>query len=235
MIIIPELELVKWVTLGLDGLMKDYDNASDKDDSIIAKLYKGLVYEKVNFYEQAVVLFVTNRKNTQNTSNRKITVKSYYDRTIRNTPAIHISAPTENETQMAIGAGADEYVEFNDNDTINSHRRKTYDSKNAIFFTSDNHLEVQIMYYTVRCMLQSIFDTYSMTTHQNPKMMGNELRMDDTNGTPPIFIRALFIDSFSEMNVPNFFYSENFSKLIFPRSNSFESGHIGDEKLIINP
>lgn len=232
MIKIPELELVGIITRGMSALREDYEEKQDKSKSLIAKLYEGVIFEKYNLYEEAIALFITNMKNTQGTSNRKISVKSYFDRNIRKVPAIHCAAPSEEEVMMAIGSGFGEtnYLEGED---IVENRRKSYQSRHVIFFTSDNHIEVQLMYFTIKFLLVSIFDEYSLTTFQNPKITGNELRVDTVKAPEHFFVRGLTIDSFTEMNVPNFFFSENFSNLIFPRPNSEVSGNLGDTNLDI--
>lgn len=231
---IPEIELVKLIRLGLLALKEDYKAASDKSTTLLHAMYNGVVYGNYDLYKEAVSMFVTNMENTQAAHNRKITVREYFDRTLRSVPAIHVSAPSESEDMFAIGGG------WGENDIIPAEgpdmsftRRKSYQSRLAIMFTSDNHLEVQLMYFTVKALMVSITDELQLEFFQNLKMTGTELRFDSSSIPEHFYARGLVFDSFAEMDIPNVFRSPVFRNILFPRSNAWEAGHIGDENLTI--
>jgi hypothetical protein len=236
MVKIPELELVRILRRMIEALAYDYNNALDPSDSLLASYYEGVVYDNYNLFEEAVALFVTNVRHTQDASNRKISVKSYFDRNLRTTPAIHITAPTEEDFVNSIGSDYGASGTFFD-DTENTAletRRRGYKSRYVIVFTSDNHIEVQLMYFTIKFLLISFFDEITLDFFQNPRMSGGELRLDDSGKAPEhFFARALTLEAFTEMEIRNTFTSEQFNNIVLPRSNDYSAGDIGDPNLNI--
>jgi hypothetical protein len=233
MIKIPEIELVSIIKKMLKGLEADYDAATDKSTTILANMYEGMVYENTDMYDGAIDLFVNNQKRTAGASNRKIEVSSYYDRRIRQTPAIHITAPSEEDYMNAFASGFGEANNvFDDpNFTVRETRCRRTQAIHAIVFTSDNHLEVQLLYFTIKFLLISYLDELSLGWFQDPKLSGNQLKLDDGLKAPEHFyVRALMIQSFSDTEVINAFTSPTYSDIVFPRTNDeVLGGHIADQ------
>lgn len=238
-IVIPELELVKILNNFVKAIKADYDSRANKDESILASIFQGLSYDngKYDLYTQAVDLFITRSPFEITKHERKLTIRSYYDKEKQTTPTIHIAAPSEEEHENWLGGGFDSGIAHTPVDgaytSFHQKRVRRYQARHAIIFTSDNWIEVQLMYFLIKSGILSIFDTLILEQFQNPQFAGHELQMSDTAAPEHFYSRSIIITSSHEAGVPNFQSSTAFSDIMFPRSNDESAGNIGDEDLTI--
>lgn len=236
---IPEIELVNILRNFMKALKADYDAAGVKEESLVGQMFYGITYDdgKYNLYDQAVDLLITRSPYSIANSERKLTIHSYYNKEKTAAPTIHVACPSEEEDQnwfaggmtgdngyVPTGAADDQYYE---------QKTRRYKSRHAIIFTSDNHAEIQIMYFIVKYGILSIFDTFILGLFQNPKISGHELQQQDTAGPEHFYSRSIVIDAANEQSVSNFKISTSFASIMFPRSNDISAGHIGDDDLTI--
>tara|TARA_R110000772_G_C13310332_1_gene440690 strand:- start:85669 stop:86445 length:777 start_codon:yes stop_codon:yes gene_type:complete len=235
---IQELELQTILQNFMAGIKADYDSRTTKTESVIGQMFNGLSYDngKYDLFAQAVSLFITRMDPAVAGSPRKVSIRSYYDKDRENVPTMHIAAPSEQEKDNWIGGGFVSSTNHahliptenaNDN-TFYEKRIRRYQTRIAIIFTSDNWIEVQLMYFLVKYGILAIFDTLILDMFQNPHVSGHELKMNDTAAGEHFYSRSIIIDSANEAVVPNFHLTESFSSLVFPRSNDETSGAHGD-------
>ena len=241
---IQELELQVILQNFMKAIKADYDSRTIKEQSILGQMFYGLSYDggKYDLYTEAVDLFITRQERTTSGSARRVSIRSYYDRDKELVPTMHIAAPSEQEKDNWIGGG------FTQGDVADApqgspasqyyeQRTRRYQSRIAIIFTSDNWIEVQLMYFLVKHGILTIFDTLILSMFQDPSISGHELQMKETAAPEHFYSRSIIIDSANESQVSNFHLSESFVSIVFPRSNDVSGGNIGDEKLniIIKP
>jgi hypothetical protein len=226
----------------MKGLVADYNERTIKTESLLGQMFYGLSYDdgKYDLYKQAVDLFITRSPYSIGTHERKMNIRSYYDKQSQTVPTLHIASPSEEEKDNWIGGGYDTIKHGSvdggyDGATggMYEKRIRRYQSRHAIIFTSDNWIEVQLMYFLIKSGILAIFDTLILEQFQNPHVSGHELRMTDTAAAEHFYSRSLIITSANESAVPNFHTTGAFSDIMFPRSNDISGGHIGDPDITI--
>ena len=235
---IPEIELVNILKNYLKGLKADYDERTIKEESVIGQMFYGVKYDddKYDLFTQAVELLITRSPYSIGNSERKLTVHSYYNKDKTSAPTMHVACPSEEESENWFAGGLEQsgiVQPVGMEDFHYEQKVRRYKSSHAIIFTSDNHLEIQIMYFAVKYGLLSIFDTLILDLFQNPHITGHELQQQDTAGPEHFFSRSLIISASNEQRVSNFQLSANARSIMFPRSNDISGGHIGDPDMTI--
>ena len=231
---IPEIELVNILRNFIKGLKADYDERTNKEESILGQMFYGITYDdgKYDLFTQAVDLLITRNPYDIAKSERKLSIRSYYDREKTTAPTIHVACPSEEESENWFAGGLDQagIVEPAgvDNTDFYEQRVRRYKSRHAIIFTSDNHIEIQIMYFVIKYGILSIFDTLILDLFQNPHISGNELQSSDTSASEHFYSRSLIISASNEQRVGHFHLTKGFSDIVFPRVNSTDGGDQGD-------
>ena len=238
-VVIPELELVVILENFMKGIKADYDARAVKTESILGQMFSGLTFGngKYDLYTQAVSLFIDRQDTTADTPDRVVTIRSYYDRKSIKTPTMHIAAPSEEERDNWIGGGFTGQHSGIDGgfDATYEQRVRRYQSRHAIIFTSDNWIEVQLMYFLIKHGITSIFDSLILRTFQDPHLSGHELKMNDTAGSEHFYSRSLIITSANESCVPNFHTTTHFNEIVFPQPILDPDPDIKEVTIIINP
>lgn len=239
MINIPEVQLIEIIRNFLRAIKVNYETKNGNsvpEESFLGKMYSGLIYEDRDIFEEAVALFVTRQSNTQSASSRQIKLSSYYNRDIIDPPGIHVLNPKNEDWMNSFSSGFGEGEVFFDdtNFLAQDSRTRRFQQVHIIMFTSDSHIEVQLLYWTIKLGLVSILDTLSLDLFQDPRFIGSELRLKEDSAPNKIYSRALTIQSFTEFEITNFLADPNFRNILFPRSNDITGGDIGDDSLTIN-
>lgn len=218
MIVVPETILYKLVRGLLTHVKVEYDQATDKSTTLIYQIFYGLVEDKKNYYTEAVDLFTR-----EITHPRSISVRKFFDAERARIPTIHITMQQELSNNNSIGVDESSevyshtYQDIDDKDitTIQPILSRRFDANYNLICTSDNHAETLLMYHLVRACLISIFDSISLVGLQNPRLSGQDLRLDDSNTPPHIFMRAITIASSYDVSVPRWFTQDILSDMMF--------------------
>lgn len=212
-ITIPEQILYRVVSGMLIHLKKDYDDATNKDTTLLARLFKDEKNVKFDYYREAISLF------TRNTDHpRKINVNLFYRAERTNMPTIHVvlMSDTTGENDLSMGETGfleDHYIDEGQG-TITPTYARRFNSQYMIVCTSESEEECLLMYRTVQALLISIADTLELHGLQNIKFSGQELRINPELVPQNIFSRGVTISALHEVRVPRLFTSAVINDII---------------------
>ena len=205
MLLVPELVLCKIIDGCLIHLKNDYNTnhiAGTDDQSLLYKMCNGLVWTGYNYYREAVDLFTRDH-----THKRKLEVSMFFNAQRASIPTIHISLPGETGG-VGDGLGIDEgyqpteFINTDDEDSFRAQYTRGFNSNYNILITSDNTMEVLLIYAVLRAMLISVFDTIELDGLRKPTIGGNDLRIEGSIVPPNVFIRAITLNFMYEVDVP---------------------------------
>lgn len=203
---IPELALVKFVNGLFVHLVRDYNNKSDKDDSIIHKIVGDQMNGKERLIDSAVNLL--SRRESTSHSARPISIKLGYGTKQVLPPAIHITSPADTQIMQGIGGGLDGRNVFTNPDgTLNTQVAASFEGQYAIIVHSDNMIECTILYNLLKFSIASFVHSLDFAGFSNPVVTGRDLtvEMREMSGTDPVYTKAVLIKAFTENNIPFMF------------------------------
>ncbi len=182
--IIPEL-LIKRIIDGIFLLVReDFKQQTNYKKTILYKMFVDTEYQDVyNFFKQAKELIIDNGVDKK----RHIETHIMFTPDRVELPTIHVTVPSEASDEQAIGV-----TPRIDNDGLMTYNRR-FRSNYNIMCTSNNRMEVLVMYYALRYMLISVFDTMTLFGLENPTITGQDLRLVHPNMPTGIFARGIGI------------------------------------------
>lgn len=194
----PEIELKRVLEGILVTIKENYENNTDKTKTLLYQLYNNQSIGKFNYYTQAVELFTRGDENI-----RKIGTRLFFDAARASLPTIHLTLPSE-QKGPADGLGIDEgYIEKEvDGDNVTTLLTRTFDTQYRLVITSDNTLEVLLIYHTLRAMLISTLTSLELVGFRNVKLGGMDIQLNSDLVPPGVFLRALTVSSYYEVSVP---------------------------------
>lgn len=198
---VPELILYKIISGCVLYIKKDIaDNQLDVSKSILYKILNNVKLGDFDYYQEALNLFSRGVDHQ-----RSIEVSLFFNARRAQVPTIHISLPGESGGSFD-GIGVDEnYVAptfDDDNGTYRKNYNRSFDANYNIIFTSDNTLEVLLMYHVIRAMFISIFDTVEFNGLRNPVIGGQDLQINGDLVPTHVFVRAMTFKCQYEIDVP---------------------------------
>lgn len=212
-ILIPEIVLYNLLEAIFEAIRVDFHNHTDERDTLLYSYFGDIKAHKNKYkwFDQAKDLFLREEDHP-----RKIEVEMFFNSERARIPTVHITLPGEQATGDGIGVDEGyQEAEFYDKDLTFRHvRTRMFDAQYQILITSDNTLEVQMLYNFVRGMLISIFDKVELAGLRNPKLSGQDLRLDSSLIPEHIFVRALGIHCQYEVDVPEYFTSEMIANIL---------------------
>jgi len=203
MIQIPEATLFNLLKEMISFLKRDFEEKTNKSDSLLHNMLFGIKIGEFDYLEQAKDIFLREQDHP-----RGLDVRIFFDRERASVPTIHITLPSE-ESGAADGIGVDEG--YNDpivNETekiITPVYNRSFNTTYNLIITSDNQMEVLIIYHVFRNLIISMFDTFEISGLRNPKLGGHDLQLNDQLVPAHIFIRAISLSFFYDVAVPRFF------------------------------
>ena len=213
--IIPEVILRKIIESLLQYVKNDYLSATDKTKTLLYHYFNNNIDEKREYFEQAVNLFTREHNNP-----RRIEVRTAFDAERARIPTVHITIPSENQTNNVLSNDeSDSQTLFELQTTKSPAYRKSFQSTFQIVITSDNSSEVLLMYHLIRAGLISVLDTLSLSGLQNAQLSGQELRINSDLVPENIFMRSIGISFFYEVEVPRWWGDEKISDIILCKTN----------------
>ena len=177
--LIPEVALTK-ILKSLKTLMRiDYAQNTNKDNTILADLFKDIALDKFDFYEQAVFLF--NKKKDDRTG-LEITMGYNMERSMM--PTIHIILPSEQPKVAPIGGNRGYEQDFLGQDNDNQpYGQEVYTYENIVTYnlliTSGNVLETVLIYNWLKYMFTSIYYHFELAGFRNVQFGGSDLLFDE--------------------------------------------------------
>ena len=201
MVFIPEVQLYTLLNQILSLIKDDVARyESTPKDSILYQMFGEVVYgDTYNLYNEAVTIFT--RKNDEP---RQLQVRYFFDISRAKVPTMHITCPAENPGETnGIGFVGSNDINFKQG-TWKEVFKASFQPNYQIIITSDNPIEVLVIYTVMKSMIISLFASISLVGLQNPMVSGGELRSDSL--PPEIMIKAINLKVFYEMDIPACFY-----------------------------
>lgn len=209
--LIPEIILYNTLKAFKQVVANDYNNATDKSQTILNDLFGvdnnniPLQYENFNYLEQAIAVLARTDEHV-----RKFQVSIGYNLQRAFLPTVHILLPQESPGRYdSIGFGEGEIApQFNLTSLPQSEIDTRIKSSTATFdlmITSDNTSEVLLLYYFIKAMLLYVGDTFELLGLHNFKTTGMDIQLDDRTAPTNIFHRTLRteFDYQSEVKIRN--------------------------------
>jgi len=199
MIIIPEILVAEVVETVLKVIEVDFSKHVEEKDTLLYYILGSNEYKKYNFFEQAKDIFLREYDHP-----RKIAVRMLFDAQRASLPTIHITMPQESNDSDGIGVdeGYSENTFNTDGTTFHKTYTRAFGVQYNIIITSDNSLEVLLIYHLLKAMLISIFDHMELSGIRNPKLSGQDLQMNSDIVPVNVFVRGVGINFMYEEDIP---------------------------------
>lgn len=209
MLIIPEIILYDLTKSLLDLLKRDLETNVEEKNTIIYQLFTTLNIGEISLFQEAKKLVLRAQDNP-----RKLSIRYAFDRSRAEIPTIHIVVPNEQWGGVnSLGAGREPgNYSFDDNlGQYNQGLGVSSQSTYSLIITSNNDVEVIIIYNIIKHLLQS--EQLEFKGLHNPTFGGSDLRPDEMIVPMEIFVKTLNISFFYNSQVPSLF-SENLVKIL---------------------
>lgn len=179
--IIPENLLFNGIT-GLLAFVENDCKTQQKEQQVLYRMLRNIHFNNVYYYDQAVKLF-----SRENANPRFLEASIGYNLERASMPHIHILLPSESITTTI---GQDEgYLspDFNEeNQTLYSTHTARADATYNLMITSNNSIEVIMIYHIVRNLLMGIQYQLETIGLYNIQFLGQDLTLDNGMiGVPP--------------------------------------------------
>ncbi len=211
-IFLPEVRLFNFINEILNIIREDLKK--DIDNAILHQIFDNNEIEGFNYSKIAEELF----SRTKGENPRAIETRLFFDRERAEMPTIHISLPGEMPAND--GMGMDEGYQdpiFNEDE---SQRQVTFtrrfNTKYDILFTSDNPMEVIIMYHSIRAIFLSFNTSLQLLGFHLPSFSGQDLSINEDLIPNHIMIRALSLNFEYDVTVPSSLREKVIKGLKFP-------------------
>ncbi len=222
-ILIPEIIIYDTLNSVFSIIKSDFDSKIDKTETMLYRYFKeddfnqNIEFETFNYYDQAVDLF---------TVKDPIQINLGYNMETSNQACIHILLPNESGRPFALG-GDENYQDpiiTTDNgvDSSNPKYTNTFDSVYQLMITSENTLEVLIIYAFLKGALTSLHAHLDLYGLRDPKFGGQDVNIQADLVPTHIFHRSFTLSFFHEITVPDIFSKElirNFAATGINRTN----------------
>jgi len=212
-LLIPELILYNTIDNVLNLIRDDFQNKSNEKDTILYKIFNGTREGVFDFYKQSKVIFLQ-----KNDSPRKLEVCMFFNSERAAVPTIHINLPQESSGEDGIGIDegfASPHYSFEGNTKYTPTYTRRFDSMYHAIVTSDNTMEVILIYHFLRYIMISIFDHISLSGLENPKLSGQDLNIYSEIIPENVFIRGLGISFSYDVKALSLFDKDMVKNLIF--------------------
>jgi hypothetical protein len=198
---IPEIIIANLVETVLKVIETDFNDHVEEKDTLLYYILGDNQYKKFYFFEQAKDIFLREYNHP-----RKIEVRMLFDAQRASLPTIHITMPQENNDSDGIGVdeGYEDNILNTDKTTFHKTYTRAFGVQYNIIITSDNSLEVLLIYHLLKAMLISIFDHMELSGIRNPKLSGQDLQMNSDIVPVNVFVRGVGINFMYEESIPAF-------------------------------
>ena len=211
MLLLPEVEIKKIIDGILAYIRKDtIDNQNipdnpltpDEDESdppkewqsLLYRLLEGVEVEKFDFFKEAQKFFLRDQRDS-----RYLETRLFFDVSRAHLPTIHITLPRDENGDNGLGVdeGYESPEEFDEKSIITYTRafKCTY----KLVITSDNIIEVIMLYHLLRSFLIGFTDVFSHKGIQNISFSGEEIQANTDLLPQGVFMRAINLNFFYEV------------------------------------
>ena len=198
---IPEIKIYEIVAGCFQAVKEDFHQQTNEKDTILWQYFGDLpVFEgKFDWWNNAKDLFLREYDHP-----RRIETEMYFNGERAKMPTVHITLPQESSQGNGIGVDTGYQPEVWNDATLeyNFTNTRMFDTQYHAIITSDNTLEVQLIYHFLRAMLITLFKEVDLSGIRNPKLSGQDLQINTELVPEHIFMRGLGINFQYEVTVP---------------------------------
>jgi hypothetical protein len=191
--IIPEVIIYNTIMSFQRMMLLDYAAAVNKDDSILAQLFKkddngnDIMMSNYNYYKQATAILTRDVENS-----RLLQINLGYNMQTQGVPTINILMPNENKGMIdTIGHSEDVTIISNQTGETVIEKTRSNASIYYLMITSDNSSEVMIVYYWLKAMFLLFHENIELLGLRNMSHTGQDLNLQQDLAPPNIFHRNL--------------------------------------------
>lgn len=194
MVLIPELIIYDNLIKLFNFINLDFAaHTANEDKSILYQIFKidinqeDLTFNKTDYYEQAKNVFILRN----NDSHRKIEVALGFNMQRASLPTIHIMMPSETPGISPIGTNLGYAGSLSTNNSHQVHNVYTvgFSASYSLIITSDNSLEVILMYILLKSCFIGIKTQLELSGFQNVQYGGSDLILNMDFVPPGMFTR----------------------------------------------
>lgn len=203
MIVIPETTIHQSLEKGLNYIKLNYQaNIATPQKSWLYKVLQTEQFQRYNFFENAKTVFLAKKDNP-----RKIECNLFFNLERAHIPTIHVTLPGLTPINNAIGIGSgfretDFDIENGEQfEVFNKRQRSTYN----IILTSDNTMEVILMFNVVYALLIALTDHFNLSGIENIQLGGGDIQMDPSIVPTHVFMRAITFSCEFDFGAPALF------------------------------
>lgn len=201
-VLMPELIIYKTLK-AIFKIVRDDFRERSLEDTILYHLFaidecgEEVAWEKFNYFDQAKQLFIDNPESVQ--------INLGYNMEVSSVACIHIMLP--NETGRPFGIGGDEnYIGSAAQTEEGIHQAiftELFDATYNLIITSENTLEVLIIYHFLKGALISLHAHLGLSGLRLPKISGQDIQLQADLVPTHLFHRALGLSFVYEVHIPD--------------------------------
>lgn len=213
MLLIPEIQLRSLTAAFVQFIRDDFNDATDKTTTLLYDWFKDVKDGKLDYYVEAQKIFLT-----LNTDQRHVVVRSMFDPDRMGPPTVHIVLLSE--VKGSLDSLSTDRAESGDQVRFS----RSFDTTYSIVCTSDNPVEVYILYNSIRAMYIMLMSAVELAGFRNFKLGGRDVMPNEDIVPVNICMRALTA-TFTYQNSTGLakqFSQEQISRIIFIANDSGE-------------
>lgn len=214
--IIPNMTLRNTLIQLISIVVSDYNAkvaASLESESWLYRTFNDTVYGNFDFYQQAINVIV----NRDNKNYRKLEVRHEFDPSKAATPSIFINTPSEDQDgENTIGLNMDTGSYYDNSDgTTNDTYSRTFRGTYEIMITSDNSMEVELIYRFLQAIFISSADTLNDIFSGTFSFSGKSVMANPNLINYPLFIKTWTVRVDNKITAPVLPITEYLGKVKF--------------------
>lgn len=210
----PEAVILTTIQNLLSFVRTNYNDcqiANTPNESYLYKVFDGNKFERYNYYEQAVGILITTKKDQ-----RHFTVDLSFNKQKNSPPSAFISLGQEVPTYNGLGMDEGYNNSLAHGDTVDQTvYTRAFNTQFDLYIYSDQYLEVIVLYQLIRCLLISFTTHLEVMGLRNLSTPGKDIDKYPDFLPKDFFFRAISLRFFYETEAPSFEPYNSYSNLIF--------------------
>lgn len=197
-VFIPEI-LIHRAISGIVNFVKKDLRENIPEETYLYKLLRDSKVGDYNFFKQAGEIF-SREKDKVN----QLTVKLFFDSKRAEIPTIHVLLPSESTGQNGLGLDLGHVdPDFDDiGGTQTPYFTRRFKTNYQIVITSNNSLEVIMLYHILRSAVISSMDALSLAGIQNLSLSGGDLNLHPDIVPATVFVRGFNMSFDYDVSAP---------------------------------
>lgn len=198
---IPEVVIYNTIINLIKKIRTDWvANTATPENSIFYRIFNGVAFGNYNYYKEAQKIILGG-----DDYSRSVEVNMFFNGKRAGMPTIHIHLPNEATGANSIGLDTGSFGALNQNGISRDNKARAFDARYVLVATSDNTMEVLMLYYFLKYCFISIMDNLGTIGFRNIKLSGNDINIPTEIFPTPVFSRGFAISFDYEMVVTSMF------------------------------